>query len=175
WIATSEDKDAAYLDALDQVDYAAERERLAVESLAEIDDGAGEVVPPLLEELGRREAQALREVELAYRQATGRNAARERPLSDAEQRLSELKPALIAGPTEFLTGRRRVRGVGGLHGLMRFEVMNAVNGERSGLDIYRYVAAEAREAGAHYYGTVTAEAVLEYLENAAAAELIRLE
>jgi hypothetical protein len=53
--------------------------------------------------------------------------------------------------------------------------MNAVNGERSGLDIYRYVAAEAREAGAHYYGTVTAEAVLEYLENAAAAELIRLE
>ncbi len=175
WIATSEDKDAAYFNAFDQVGYAAERERLAITSLSEIDDGAGDVVPPLLEELGRREAQALSEIELAYGQATGRNAVRERPLSDAERRLSELKPALIAGPTEFLTGRQRVRFVSGLHGLMAFEVMNAVNGERSGLDIYRYVAAEAREAGAHYYGTVTAEAVLQYLENAAAAELIRLE
>jgi hypothetical protein len=65
--------------------------------------------------------------------------------------------------------------VRGLHGLMAFEVMNAVNGERSGLYIYRCVAAEAREAGAHYYGTVAADAVLQYLENAAAAELIRLE
>jgi hypothetical protein len=175
WIATTEDKDAAYFNAIDQVHFAAERERLAISSLAEIDDGAGDVVAPLLEQLGRREAQALREIELAYRQATGRDAIRERPLSDTERRLSELRPALIAGPTEFLTGRRRVRGVRGLHGLMSFEVINAVNGERSGLDVYRYVAAEAREAGAHYYGTVTAKAVLEYLENAAAAELIRLE
>ena len=62
----------------------------------------------------------------------------------------------------------------GLHSLMAFEVLNAVDGERTGLDIYRFVAAEAREAGAVYYGTVTADAVLEYLENAAAAGLIRL-
>jgi hypothetical protein len=46
---------------------------------------------------------------------------------------------------------------------------------RSGLDIYRYVAAEAREAGAHYYGTVTPEAVLQRLQNMANAELIRLQ
>jgi hypothetical protein len=175
WIATGEDKDAAYFAAFDQVHFAAERERLAITSLSEIDDGAGDIVAPLLEELGRREAQALSELELAYRQATGRDALRERPLSDVERRLSDLQPVLIAGPTEFLTGRRRVRFVSGLHGLMAFEVMNAVNGERSGLDIYRYVAAEAREAGAHYYGMVTAEAVLQYLENAATAELIRLE
>ena len=30
-------------------------------------------------------------------------------------------------------------------------------------DIYRFVAAEAREAGAYYYGTVTPGAVLEHL------------
>jgi len=175
WIATGADKDAAYFNAIDQVHYAAERERLAIGSLAEIDDGAGDIVPPLLDELARRETQALGELELAYRRATGRTALPQRRLSDAERRLSELRPALIAGPAEFLTGRRRVRGVRGLHGLMAFEVMNAVNGERSGLYVYRCVAAEAREAGAHYYGTVTAEAVLQYLENAAAAELIRLE
>jgi hypothetical protein len=175
WIATGDDKDAAYHDAVDQVHYAAERERLAITSLGEIHPAAAEFVPPLLDELERREAQAVREIELAYRQATGRSGLPERGLSDAERRLSGLEPVLIAGATEFLTGRRRVRFVRGLHGLMAFEVLNAVNGERSGLDIYRFVAAEAREAGAHYYGTVTAEVVLQYLENAAAAELIRLE
>lgn len=35
--------------------------------------------------------------------------------------------------------------------------------------IYRFVAAEAREAGAYYYGTVTPGAVLEYLRNVEAA------
>ncbi len=175
WIATRADKQAAYFDAVDQVHYAVERERLAIASLAEIQQGVSEMVPPLLAELERREAQALREVELAYRRATGSSATPERQPSEAEGRLSAIRPALVAGPTEFLSGRRQARSVRGLHGLMRFEVLNAVNGERSGLDIYRFVAAEAREAGAHYYGTVTAEAVLEYLESAAAAELIRLE
>jgi hypothetical protein len=58
---------------------------------------------------------------------------------------------------------------------MAFEVLNSVDGERSGLDIYRYVAAEAREAGDYYYGEVSVEAVLQYLENVAAAGLIRLQ
>lgn len=86
--------------------------------------------------------------------------------------LAQLRPALIAGPAEFLTGRRELRGVRGLHGLMAFEVLSAVDGRVTGLEIYRYVAAEAREAGAHYYGTVTAEAVLQYLRNAVSAGLI---
>jgi hypothetical protein len=91
------------------------------------------------------------------------------------QQLSGMTPTLVAGPTEFLTGRRQVGFVRGLNGLMGFEIMSAVNGHRSGFDIYRYVAAEAREAGEHYYGTVTPEAVLQYLQNAANAELISLE
>lgn len=57
---------------------------------------------------------------------------------------------------------------------MAFEVLNAVDGRRTGLDIYRLVAAEAREAGRWYYGTVTAAAVLEYLTNVEKAGLIRL-
>jgi hypothetical protein len=52
--------------------------------------------------------------------------------------------------------------------------MNLVDGRRNGLDIYRFVAAQAREAGEHYFGSVTAEAVERYLENAAAQELIRM-
>jgi hypothetical protein len=37
------------------------------------------------------------------------------------------------------------------------------------------VAAEAREAGSHYYGVVAPEAVLQYLEGAAKAGLISLQ
>ncbi|MCI0355779.1 MAG: hypothetical protein L0099_12175, partial [Acidobacteria bacterium] len=75
----------------------------------------------------------------------------------------------------FLTARSQIAAVTGLHPLMAFEVLNFVNGTRSGLEIYRLVASEAREAGAHYYGTVTPEAVLQYLENAAKPGLIRLQ
>jgi hypothetical protein len=58
---------------------------------------------------------------------------------------------------------------------MAFEVLNACDGARTGLDIARFVAAEAREAGAHYYGVVTEEAVLAYLEGAAKTGLVALE
>jgi hypothetical protein len=57
---------------------------------------------------------------------------------------------------------------------MAFEVLNAVNGRRTGLDVYRYVAAEAREAGPHYFGTVTADVVLRYLQRAAEVGLLAL-
>ncbi|NIR42398.1 MAG: M28 family peptidase, partial [Gemmatimonadetes bacterium] len=175
WIAAADDKDAAYHMAADQVKFAAAREQLAIASLAEIGSGADELAAGLLSLLGQRSMQALEDLRAAYTQATGRDAAPDRQLSEAEQRLHDLRPVLIAGPEEFLDGRYRARRVRGLHGLMSFEVLNAVNGERTGLDIYRYVAAEAREAGDHYYGTVSAEAVLEYLRNLAAAELIRLD
>jgi hypothetical protein len=63
--------------------------------------------------------------------------------------------------------------VPGLHPVMAEEVINLVDGSRTGLDIYRIVAAQAREAGAHYYGTVSPDAVRQYLENVAAVGLIR--
>ncbi|NIM48036.1 MAG: M28 family peptidase, partial [Gemmatimonadales bacterium] len=71
WIAGSSDKAAAYHQAVDQVWYAAERERLALRSLTEIHPSAAGYDDQLLRELDRREAQAKREVDLAYRQATG--------------------------------------------------------------------------------------------------------
>ena len=122
----------------------------------------------------RRSDQAIREIQLAYRQATGQSRLPRRGLSETESNLEGLQPSIAAGPTEFLTGRGQIAGVRGLHGLMAHEILNAIDGERSGLDIYRFVAAEAREAGAHYYGVVTAGAVLQYLENASEVELIAL-
>jgi peptidase M28-like protein len=175
WIAAAADKGAAFNDARDQVQYAAERERRAINSLREVHPAAAALLPPLLAELDRRAAQAQRDLEVAYRQAAGgTRTPPARRASETEARLMALRPTLVGGPKEFLTGRGQVQSVTGLHGLMAFEVMNAVDGRRSGLDIYRLVAAEAREAGTWYYGTVTAAAVLQYLENIAKAGLIRL-
>ena len=174
WIAALPDKVAAWTLAADQLRYAAERERQAVRSLGQVAPGAAALVEPLALEVDRREAQAIREVDLAYRQATGQKLPPKRVLTSVETQLATLRPMLIAGPGEFLTGRGRVPGVTGLHGYMGPEVTNAVNGQRSGLDIYRFIAAEAREAGEHYFGVVTPEAVHKYLQNLESAGLVRL-
>jgi hypothetical protein len=174
WIANAEDKETAYHHAVDQVWYAAERERLAINSLAEIDASAAVSTDDLFEELERREEQGMRDVQLAYRQVTGQRRLPRRQESETESRLADLRPSIVANATEFLTGRGQISGVPGLHGLMAHEILNAADGERSGLDVYRFVAAEAREAGAHYYGVVTAEAVLQYLESAAEVGLVAL-
>ncbi len=174
-IASAEEKVAAYHDALDQIWYAVERERLALSSLGEVDPAAARVADRLLAELDRRADQAARDLDVAYSEFTGESPPSGRAQTDTLEQLAGMRPVLIAGPTEFLTGRGQVGFVPGLNPFMAFEIDNAVNGERSGLDIYRYVAAEAREAGAHYYGTVTPEAVLQRLQNMANAELIRLQ
>jgi len=172
WIAERDDA-AAYGMAADQVWYAAERERLALRSLGGIAPAAETQVAARVQELARWEQEALRQLGNAYRQRTGRAAPRAAAPAGVLADLAALTPVLTAGPKEFLEGRGRIRGVPGLHSLMSFEVLNAVNGQRTGLDIYRFVAAEAREAGEYYYGTVTPEAVLAYLGNVESAGLVR--
>jgi hypothetical protein len=175
WLATSPDRAGAYWTAMDQVAYAAGRERLALRSLAQVAPDLGGRVEPLLAELARREAQAVRELQASYRELTGSRALPTRPAVAAEADLARLRPVLTGGPVEFLARRGRIGGTPGLHSLMAAEVLNAIDGRRTGLDIYRYVAAEAREAGPHYYGTVTAEAVLTQLRNIERAEVARLD
>lgn len=95
------------------------------------------------------------------------------PLSDTERRLAGMTPRLAAGPAEFLKQREKIGGVDGLHDLMAFEILNFVDGRRSGLEIYEAVGAEARHAGAHYYGEVSAEKVDQHLKNLENAGLVR--
>jgi hypothetical protein len=173
-MSNASDKAEAYHAAADQIRYAVERERLALGSLGEISPNMSSGVDALLGELERREEQAMREIRMAYQHITGHDGMPPRARSEAEDRLAALTPVLAAGPTEFLSGRPRIGSVPGLHSLMAFEILNGVNGTRNGEDIYRYVAAEAREAGDHYFGVVTPEAVLEYLRGAEDAELVRL-
>ncbi|MCS7081442.1 MAG: M28 family peptidase [Bacteroidetes bacterium] len=176
WIAREPNPDEAYWRARWQLDYALERERMAVSSIAQIGPDLEGLVSGALSELERRAAALRAELERAYRVRTGRRGTPPEPaLSEAEQALAAMRPVLLGGPREFLEKRAQLPSVPGLHGLMAFETLNAVDGRRTGLDIFRFVAAEAREAGAHYYGSVRPEAVRAYLEGAARTGLIRLE
>ncbi len=173
WISTDSDRVAAYHKSVDQVRYAAERERRAAASIGEIHAGAATLATSLAQSVIQRETQSLRELESHYRAVTG-NAAPARPSGgDVERQLTGLRPVIAAGPREFLDGRGNIAGVTGLHGLMGFELLNFIDGRRNGLEIYRHLAAEAREAGDHYFGVVTPAAVLQYLNNAATSGMIR--
>ncbi len=150
--------------AVEQVIYAAERERRAVTSLLDLGRGTESIASRNCSIVDDRRANALLELELFYEQIHG-NSPPEITLTDTEEHLEEITPILAAGPEDFLAGRGQIPGVSGLHGLMGMEILNAVDGNRTGLDIYRLVAGQANEAGEHYYGTVTPDAVEEYLEN----------
>ncbi|HVF40330.1 MAG TPA: M28 family peptidase, partial [Gemmatimonadaceae bacterium] len=173
WISTDSNRSAAYEHAIDQVRYAAMRERSAASSIAQIHGTAEALSASLAQSVANREAQALREVDAHYRAVTRQSPPTARAQSAVERELSSLRPTIVAGPKEFLDGRGRIAAVTGLHGLMSHEILNFIDGRRSGLDIYRLVAAEAREAGEHYFGIVTAAAVLQYLKNATTAGMIR--
>jgi hypothetical protein len=114
-------------------------------------------------------------------------AARERMALSSLQEIGakgqEMVPSLLDALGEretkaladlVLEKRGDIAGVPDLRSLMAFEVLNCVDGKRTGLEIYEYVAAEAREAGDYYYGVVTPEAVLQYLQNVAETGLIEL-
>jgi hypothetical protein len=174
WLATWADKDEAYNTATKQVRYAAARERMGLSSLQEIGDKGEAMVPSLLDALGERETKALSDLDLQYRMITGRRSARAAQQSSTERALADLRPVVTGGPGDFLEKRGDIESVSDLRSLMAFEVLNCVDGERTGLEIYEYVAAEAREAGDYYYGVVTPEAVLQYLQNVAETGLIEL-
>ncbi len=76
----------------------------------------------------------------------------------------------------YLTNRNKVpcAAGGALHGLMRTEVYNFVDGRRSYYDIYKAVYAESAAAGSWYYGTVTLEDVVRLLDAAVAARALTL-
>jgi hypothetical protein len=173
WISSGQEPERAYFQAMDQVRYAAERERSAAQSLQQVDPAATQLATSISSSVAGREAQALKEIDSYYRAVVRREPPRSRSESDAERSLAALRPVIAAGPREFLTGRTRIAAVPGLHGLMAFEVLNFIDGRRNGLEIYRAVAAEAREAGEHYFGNVAPDAVLAYLRNAAASGMIR--
>lgn len=166
-----------YAKGLRQIEEACLRERRAVESLKAIAETAQnfarvETLVAQLEATRSRFLDFLKTDFAAIHGSEPEPGEASPPWSEAETELQAMTPRLVAGPAEFLERRSRARGVAGLHNLMAFEVLNFVDGHRSGLQIYWAVAAEAGRAGRHYYGEVEPRMVLDYLKNLKSAELI---
>jgi hypothetical protein len=80
-----------------------------------------------------------------------------------------------AGPlAKYFDNRGKVQVQTSLHGLMRDETFNFVDGKRSYYDIYKAVYAEAAAAGSWYYWTVSLDDVVAVLDAAVKAEALTL-
>ena len=84
-----------------------------------------------------------------------------------------MRPSRSATPREWLAQYDHIDWGSSLNGYIGREVLQAIDGTRTGLDIYRLVAAEAREGGDYYYGIVRPEAVLGLLRNVQTLGLIK--
>ncbi len=172
-LATAADRAGAYAAAMDQVHYGAERERRALRSLGQIAPAVQPNVATLVAELDRREAQAVRDVNAAWTRGGGGPLPPRPPLTAAESELASLRPSRSATPREWLAQYDRIDWGSSLNGYIGREVLQAIDGTRSGLDIYRLVAAEAREGGEQYYGVVRPDAVLALLKNVESLGLVK--
>jgi len=84
-----------------------------------------------------------------------------------------MRPTRTATPRQWLDQYDRIDWGSSLNGYVGREVLQAIDGTRTGLDIYRLAAAEAREGGEYYYGVVRPEAVLALLRSVEQLGLVK--
>ncbi|HVQ31786.1 MAG TPA: M28 family peptidase [Vicinamibacteria bacterium] len=114
----------------------------------------------------------LQTVEKAYEAIVGRN-----PPNLELNKDEKAMAAKVFVPTTDIAkvqdSRDALRSAGaGLHGMMRFEVLNFADGKRNAYEIYEAVASEALSAGTWYYGEVQPADVMTLLDKAADAGVL---
>lgn len=121
----------------------------------------------------RNGAQLTADLETYYTQLRGARPAAVK-LSAEESAAMKKIPRNAAALKDYFENRDKVNLRTNLHGLMRDEVFNFVDGQRSYYDIYKAVYAEAAAAGSWYYGTVTLQDVSGLLDAAVQAQALTL-
>jgi hypothetical protein len=153
------------------------REQRALNSVLVFDEArrAGSHVGELAASLKAREAEMSATLRASFMQLHGRAPRAARP-SAAEAAAERKIPSNVPNLGEYFANRNRVPNAarGNLHGLMRDEVFNFVDGRRSYYDIYKAVYAEGMAAGRWYYGTVTLGDVVSLLDAAVEAKALTL-
>ncbi len=166
----------AYKEARNLIEQAYLREGRALESIrifaAKGGNGSKEI-DRLKKSLASTQGDMLASLESFYRTTTGKSAPKIM-LSEKERALSKKIPQNIDNVAEYFTKRAGIPPIPGLHGDMRYEIFNFVNGKNSYLDIFKAVQAEAMSAGEFYYGRVTLEQVEQLLDSAVKAGCITL-
>ena len=154
-----------------------QREARAIESarvFAGTDQKALRTIDELARRMRARSNELMSELATFYRQLHG-TASKPITLSAEEQAAQRKVPANVASLADYFANRGRARPQGlRLHGLMRDEVFNFVDGRRSYYDIYKAVYAESQAAGSWYYGNVTLADVVKLLDAAVEAKALTL-
>lgn len=168
---------ARWDDAVALIEKGVEREERALRSVRSLLRG-DEPPPglPLEEYVGRVRAAGaglLEAARVVYRGKYGSDPVPASPDSLAAAAAARV-PVNATPLATYFEKRGKARFGGGLHGLMREEVYNFVDGNRSYLEIYRAVRAEQLAGGSWYYGTVTLADVAGLLDAAVEAGALTL-
>ena len=149
------------------VNQRASREARALNSVADLsrDPSVAEYVEALKGSLDADRLSRLSQLDVNFHQLTGLVAEENRyELSEVEQEMAGLVFKPVDDLGAYYDGMRETGRTSGLHSSMRFEIYNFANGERTALQVYEAVAAEAMSAGSWYFGEVSPDKVLEALE-----------
>lgn len=120
----------------------------------------------------RKGTELTGDLETYYAQLRGNRPA---PIKlSSEESAAVKKIPRNASIKDYFGNRNKIRVGTSLHGLMRDEVFNFVDGQRSYYDIYKAVYAEAAAAGSWYYGTVTLQDVAALLDAAVQSQALTL-
>ncbi|HKG22636.1 MAG TPA: M28 family metallopeptidase [Blastocatellia bacterium] len=152
------------------------RERAALESIRVFTGGdakTGQALDQLIARVGKKEGDLMADLQDYALQVRGSLPDQEQPTPE-ETAASRKIPANAAPLATYFEKRGDVDFDSGLHGLMRSEVFNFVDGKRSYYDIYKAVNAEAMAGGSWYYGTVTLKDVVGLLDAAVRAKALTL-
>lgn len=175
--SSPQERAEAYKTAHHLIHQAVIREQKAVRSIAVLatDGQPGSLIEQFVQSLAQQERKWMNLLDEFYRQASGGAAPPSLALTERERQLAGRIPRKIGTVGEYLQAVRRIRPVSALHPIMRFEILNFVDGRNSYLDIFRAVQAESLSVGEYYYGHVSLDAVEEFLNHAVEAGAIAVD
>lgn len=168
--------DETYKDSVNLIRQAARRAKASLESLRVFSPGTAlaAAIADLQKALTAGERGMYDSIQQHYRLHAGRLPQHpDAPQPELEKTMQRKVPAVAVGVKEWLDKRGDVPAQG-LHSLMKFEVLNFVDGKRSYWSIYEAVRAEMLLAGEWYYGKVEPQQVSDLLDAAVKAGILRL-
>jgi len=171
--APAAERRAAYDDALNLLAQAVAREIFGLESLRRFSDATSrKLLDSFIADFRLTEVNHRRRIEEWYAALGGQKSPP--TLDEREKALAGKVPRRLGTLGEYLRHAQEIEGPKGLHGLMQWEALNYVDGQRSILDIYRAVRAESLSVGEWYYGTVKLEDVEELFNRAKKSKAVEI-
>lgn len=170
------EKETAWKDAHLLIEQGMAREVRALDSarvFADGDEEANRLIETLITRMKHRQAEMMADLTDLYRTLHGK-APQKIKLTAEEEAARKKIPVNPASLATYFANRRKVQRPKTLHELMRDEVYNFVDGQRTYYEIYKATRAEALATGSWYYWEVRLADVVALLDAAVEVEALQL-